>query len=348
MDRSTLDALAAQHRLSPAAIDTALALSGARPTPADWRRFGSRALHAAGIGSLGAGLLFFVAANWQAWGLLGRFALLQVGLLLCVAAAGWRPPPQRVGTAALLLATLFTGGLLALFGQSYQTGADVHELFFTWALLTLPFALAALSGAEWALWFTVLNVGLALLCGWVGPEHMVWRVLGGWGWSRSALLMLPCVVNLGAAGSFVALRRTRFATAAPAWLPRYLMTLGLGYGTAALLPIVTGGLDAGEATASMARATTEASAIVVLYVVLSAAIAIGTWRQRRDVFPLTLLAGSWIAISTAWLGHNLRLNDLGGLFIIALWLIGSSTLAGMGLMRWLRGWRGATPDGAAA
>ena len=70
----------------------------------------------------------------------------------------------------MLLAVLFTGALLALFGQTYQTGADLHELFFTWAALALPFALAAVSGAVWALWWCVLNVGLGLLAvrsGWI-------------------------------------------------------------------------------------------------------------------------------------------------------------------------------------
>jgi uncharacterized membrane protein len=216
MDRPALDQFAAAQRLTAPAIATALGLTGARPATAEWRALAARGLHAAGLGALGAGLLFFVAANWQAWGLLGRFALLQVGLLLGVAVALWRPPPHRVGQAALLLATLFAGGLLALFGQSYQTGADVHELFFTWALLTLPFAVAALSGAVWVLWWTVLNAGLALLCGWLGMDHVVWRVFGGWNWGRSMLLMLPCLVNLIAAGGFLALRRTRFADATPA------------------------------------------------------------------------------------------------------------------------------------
>ena len=102
MDRPALDQFAAAHRLDPAAVEAALGFIGAQPTATEWRAFAARLLHAAGLGALGAGLLFFVAANWQAWGLLGRFALLQAGLLLCVGIALWRPPPQRLGAAALL------------------------------------------------------------------------------------------------------------------------------------------------------------------------------------------------------------------------------------------------------
>lgn len=301
------------------------------PHPHLWRTFAARLL-AAGLGALGAGVIFFVAANWQAWGLLGRFGLLQAGLLSCIAAALWRPPPQRVGQAALLLATLLTGGLLALFGQSYQTGADVHELFFTWALLTLPFAAAALSGAVWAVWWVVLNVGLARLCGGLALDHFFWRVLDGWGWSRAALLMLPCLANLLGAGGYLLLRGTRFFDAAPLWLPRFLLTLGLVYGSAASLP----------------HAADQGNAALMLYAAISVGVAVATWLRRQDVFPLTVLAGSWITISTAWLTHAMRLNDVGELFVIAMWLVASSTVAGMLLMRWLRQWRMAAAEGAAS
>ncbi len=303
-----------------------------RPTPTQWRAFGADLLQAAGLGSLGAGVIFFVAANWQAWGLAGRFGLLQAGLMACVAVALWQPPPSRFGQAALLLATLFTGALLALFGQSYQTGADVHELFFAWALLALPFAVAALSGAVWAVWWVVLNVGLALLCGSLGLDDVFWFMFDGWGRDRATLLMLPCLVNLLGCGGFLLLRRSRFAKAAPVWLVRLLLSVGLGYGAAASLP----------------HMTDHSGAVIALYAVISAGIATATLARRQDVFPLTALAGSWIVVSTVWLTHALRLGDIGELFLIAVWLIGSSTVAGMLLMHWLRQWRATAGGGLAS
>lgn len=302
-----------------------------RPTPAEWRVFGARLLQAAGLGSLGAGVIFFVAANWQAWGLAGRFGLLEAGLAACVAAALWQPPPARIGQAALLLATLFTGALLALFGQSYQTGADVHELFFTWALLALPFAVAALSGAVWAVWWVVLDVGLALLCGGLSLDHFFWRFLDGWGRDRAALLMLPCVANLLGAALFLGLGRTRFVAAAPLWLVRLLLGVGIAYGTAASLPDMS---DHG-------------AGIIALYAVIAIGIAVVSWAQRQDVYPLAVLGASAIAISTAWLGHSMRWNDIGSMFIVTIWLIGSSTASARLLMHRLRQSRAAAANGVA-
>lgn len=301
-----------------------------RPTPAEWRAFGASLLHAAGLGSLGAGIIFFVAANWHAWGLAGRFGLLEAGLVLCVLVALWQPPPSRTGQAGLLLATLLTGALLALFGQSYQTGADVHELFFTWALLTLPFAAAALSGAVWATWWMVLNVGLALLCSGLALGHFFWLILDDWSRNLGMLLMLPCLANLLGAGLFLGLRHSRFAEAAPLWLVRLLLSIGLGYGVTASLPYMT----------------EHSGAVIGLYALISIGIAGATLARQRDVFPLTVLAGCWIAISTVWLAHSMRLNDIGQVFIIAAWLISSSAAASKLVMHLLHQWRDTRTDGA--
>ncbi|HWH83035.1 MAG TPA: DUF2157 domain-containing protein [Burkholderiaceae bacterium] len=343
MDRPSLDTLAARHALGAPAIDAALQLTGLRPDPAQWRDFAARLLHAAGLAGIGAGVVFFVAANWQRFGTLGRFALLQAALVGCVAIALWRPAPARPGQAALLLATLLTGALLALFGQTYQTGADVHELFFGWALLALPFVLAAASGALWALWWGVLNVALALLCGWLGPDHIVWQFVAGWGVGRPLLLMLPWALNLLAAGACLALQRTRLAQATPTWLARGLATLGFAYGTLAVLLVIVGdGRSRGAPPGGL-----EHSGVPFAFIAVALAIGVATWRARRDVFPMALVAASAIVLSTTWLGHAMRLSDIGALFVIALWIVAASTGAGLLLMHWVRSWRVA-PAGAGA
>ena len=344
MDRPAFDAFCQHHALDAPAVRSALQRAGGQPDGAAWRRFAARLLHGAGLGALGAGVLFLVAANWQDYGVLGRFVLLQTSLLACVGVAFWRPPPQATGQAALLLATLLTGGLLALFGQSYQTGADVHELFFVWALLALPFALAGGSGALWALWWCVLNVALALLCGWAGPEHVVWRVLDGHAIGQPALLMLPGLINFAGAAGFASITKTRFAAAAPPWLIRLLTSFGFAYGTVACIGVVVGnGLWREQA----AGASNQGAVVLLVFVALSLATAFITLRRRSDVFNMALLAASWIAISTTGLGHSIRFNDLGSYFLIAFWLIATSTGVGLLLMHWVRAWQ-AKPEGDAA
>ena len=345
MDRPAFDAFCQQHALDAPAVRRALQGHGGQPDAAAWRHFAARLMHGAGLGALGAGVLFFVAANWQDCGVLGRFVLLQSALLACVGVALWRPPPQATGQAALLLATLLTGGLLALFGQSYQTGADVHELFFAWAALALPFALAGGSGAVWAVWWCVLNVALALLCGWVGTGHAVWRVLDGRAIGQPALLMLPCLINFAAAAGFAALAATRFAAAAPHWLVRLLTSFGVGFGTVACIGAVLG---AGLLHNQEMAASSQNAMVVFLFAGTSVLIAWLTLKRRRDAFNMALLAASWIAISTTWLGQSMRFNDLDSFFLIAFWLIATSTAAGLLLMRWGRAWQAPAKQGGAA
>jgi uncharacterized membrane protein len=336
LKRLDLDFLATEYRLPEPAIDLALDLTGNRPDAQAWLKFFGRLLGAAGIGALGAGMVFFVAANWQHYGVIGRFVILQTAFVVCAGIALWRAPPQIVGQAALMLATLLIGGLLALFGQSYQTGADVYELFFTWTALALPFALAGFSGALWAIWWSVLNVALALYCGWLGHEHIIWVLLDRWGIGKSTLLMAACVVNLAGARLFLALARSRFGGAAPYWLVRLLAAFGFVYGTAACIVAVSNGNVWSARTAAM---TGQNWTIVVSFAVICAAIAIATVRSKRDVFPIALIAGSWIAISTATLINQIKFGDVDAFFVISIWLIATSTVASLILMKCVRAWR---------
>ena len=81
MNRKELDAFVEHHQLSAANVDLTLTLARARPTPAETSRFALRALLLAGIISLAAGVVFFVAANWAELRVVGRFALLELLLL---------------------------------------------------------------------------------------------------------------------------------------------------------------------------------------------------------------------------------------------------------------------------
>ncbi|QTD47131.1 DUF2157 domain-containing protein [Ottowia testudinis] len=111
---------------------------------------------------LGAGLIFWVAANWQDQTREFKLHLLEGAVLVSALAALVLP---RLRTACLLLATLALGGLLAFVGQTYQTGADAWQLFLAWAALALAWALAARRDGLWAVWILIVGLALALWSG---------------------------------------------------------------------------------------------------------------------------------------------------------------------------------------
>ncbi|MEQ1516667.1 MAG: DUF2157 domain-containing protein [Usitatibacteraceae bacterium] len=348
MLRSELDHLNAQHHFSAAQISQALSLTGNRPDANAWRQFAITLLRAAGIGGIGAGIIFFVAANWQDYGVMGRFLLLQIGIAAMVAIALWKPPHAEtekyaLGAPALLLATLLTGGLLALFGQTYQTGADVYELFFLWALLTLPFAVAAMSGALWALWWVVLNIALMLYCGWSGPTDNAWALFDRMGFNKATALMLPFAVNLGGATVAYALADrasesewfARLANAAPIWFARMLLAFAFVFGVSACVFVIFPQMSFFSSGNKMAMNT----GVLLVFFFACVGVVVLALKQKRDVFPLAVIAGSFVVISTTFITKVIKNPEIGTMFVIAAWLIATSTAAAFVLMHYVRAWR---------
>jgi uncharacterized membrane protein len=333
MNRTELDTFVEHHKLPPAGVELALELTQSRASAFEMRAFAIRALRLAGALSLAAGVIFFVAANWQELHVAGRFALLQILFLGGMAVAFWQPPPLPLGRFGMLASFIMTGALLALFGQTYQTGADVYELFLTWALLGAVFVIAGQWSVVLAAWVFVLNVALALFCGFQPRDGLFWSLFGSWGLSDSQLLLLPTAVNLALWFGCESGRHTPFGHLAPSWLRRFVLACALAFGTWA------GGfaMFADEPGGQAGRDIDVVS--LVLIAIALAAVASYTLRQRSDVFPLTAIAASVIVLGTCAI---VRANDSGGvgmLFVMALWLVIASTVAGRVLIGRVREWR---------
>ncbi|MDR2709916.1 MAG: DUF2157 domain-containing protein [Burkholderiales bacterium] len=146
-----------QNALSAQQVPAALRLAGIPPPSHEWRAWIDRLLLWLGVAALLSGLIFFVAANWSGMGRFFKFALAESVIIVSLAAYVWGAR-FRYGNAALLVASLALGALLALIGQTYQTGADTYQLFLVWALLILPWVLAARLPALWVLWLAILHV----------------------------------------------------------------------------------------------------------------------------------------------------------------------------------------------
>ena len=120
-----------------------------------------------GILFLLAGVIFFFAANWKAMSPLYRFGVLEGAVALAALVAAWRGVEGLGGQLFLLVASVLTGVLLAVFGQVYQTGADAFEVYALWAGLILVWVCLARSLALWTFWIFVAQVALVLFGGQV-------------------------------------------------------------------------------------------------------------------------------------------------------------------------------------
>ncbi|GGX43832.1 DUF2157 domain-containing protein [Saccharospirillum salsuginis] len=182
-----------QDALAPKDIQKALTSSGLYPGGADWYRFLDRLLLWMASLALAASVVFFVAYNWDAWGRFARFGIVEVAILLAVAAYVRWEHHRIAAQAALLAATLSLGALLALVGQVYQTGADPWQLFFAWAVLMLPWALLGRAVILWVVWVALLNLSGVLYFQSFGLFGLMFESA----WSMYWLLFLFNVLVLG-------------------------------------------------------------------------------------------------------------------------------------------------------
>lgn len=116
-------------------------------------------------GLIGFGAILWIAANWDSFDKFARFALVGGAFLLACLTAILRP---SLRIPAALVAFCTVGGLFALFGQVYQSGADAWQLFALWAALGLPLALAARHDVVFVAWVLVAFTGVNLWAGTTG------------------------------------------------------------------------------------------------------------------------------------------------------------------------------------
>ncbi len=163
--RRTIEQLLQQDILPLKNAEAAATHLEVYPSKRTWLDFFNKALLIIGAVALVLSLVFFIAYNWQNLGKIGKFALVEGALVITIAlyvALSFRRQFQLIRQLLLLIASIITGSLLALFGQIYQTGADTWQLFFAWAILITPWVVIARFPALWLLWLGLINAFLLL------------------------------------------------------------------------------------------------------------------------------------------------------------------------------------------
>ncbi|MGY4877500.1 DUF2157 domain-containing protein [Vreelandella aquamarina] len=278
--RRELVSLIEQGAIRPEEVPRAVQVAGLTPSPRAWRQLIDRLLLWSGSLALAFAVLFFVAYNWVDMGRLPRFALVQAALLSAAGMAVWGSARMVLFRVALTSVFVLTGVLLALVGQVYQTGADPWQLFFLWALLSLPLVWVARFDALWVAWLVLLNL-------------TVWLYSRTWGgfldsmfFAGSAGLWGMALINLSAQAVW------EWGTQRRSWPGRWaICLLALGSGVPLTLLMMT--WVSGE--------TFALAPIVAIYPVWLAVL-YGVYRQwRLDLFMLAGGCVSGIAVLTSLL-----------------------------------------------
>lgn len=341
--RRTIEQLLQQDILPLKNAEAAATYLEVYPSKRTWLDFFNKALLIIGAVALVLSLVFFIAYNWQNLGKIGKFALVEGALAITIAlyvSLSFRRQFQLIRQLLLLIASIITGSLLALFGQIYQTGADTWQLFFAWAILITPWVVIARFPALWLLWLGLINAFLLLYLDVANLQFIKYSLQNI---SQVAILALF---------NFIAF---------------YSWLIGFDNKTSSSIPYLFHRINVKKSTAQINSAQTNSSLHWSTYVVgflstffmtylaivtvfdngniwatLIATIVWLGWcgfmlwqfyQRRLDLLMLTYLSFSIIIVVMFWVGKWL-LDDFegGGFLLLALLLIGMSSAA----VVWLR------------
>lgn len=307
--RERLRAWRADGALDENAWRRALDLIGPWPDPVSWRWFLRGVTLWLAVALLGAAVICFIAANWEALGRAARLYGLQAAIVLATLAA-WRLRLDRpAGQAALLLAGILLGGLLALIGQTYQTGADTWQLFAVWSALLVPWLVAGVSMPTSLLWLAVTNVGLFLLVDERSSDDAIpWIAIG--------LLDVGALLLWQWLGRHAHGLRGRTGPRIAAAAGLVLLTLAAFFGIV---------IDRDSVVLSL-----------LAWLAGAALVFWRAWQWPRDLVLLALVALSVIVVDTTLAARGLveiRDPDSGVFLLLAVMVIGQASLASVWLRR---------------
>ena len=150
--------IAMQLRWRPLVYRRALQLVGVPPDAERWRQLAERFLLLFASLMICTGIAALFAYNWAELDRFVKFGAIEIGILGCVALAWYRGLDALSGQSALFGASALVGLLLAVYGQTYQTGADPYGLFLSWALLILGWAIIGRQPGIWMLMVILANL----------------------------------------------------------------------------------------------------------------------------------------------------------------------------------------------
>ncbi|ARU59338.1 multipass membrane protein [Oleiphilus messinensis] len=180
----------------------AFELTGYRPSTTQWLNGIDLFLRLLGCALILAGIAAFFAFNWASMHHFAKFAVLQLVIIASIFASSRLPRQSLAGQCCLFSGAFCTGILIAVFGQTYQTGADHYGLFLLWALLITPWVWIGRQSGLWLLWLLLLN--LTLITYWTEVFRPPWdefaRIFGPLFWltqsiNDSELALLLVMLN---------------------------------------------------------------------------------------------------------------------------------------------------------
>lgn len=313
--RSTLIELIEQGAIPVQKIGDALIVTHVVPTGRSWRTFIDHLLLGLGGLALAFAVMFFIAFNWEELGRFAKFGMVAALMILAILSYCKFGEESATGKVSMLVATILLGGMLSLYGQTYQTGADSWQLFFTWALLMLPWAIIGRFPVIWILWVLLINISIVLY--YQTFQNVVWGMLD----SSASTVWRIFFFNILALAVWELLAGIWDWLAEERWAIRFL-AVGSGLPlTWLVLFKIFDGADVGTYT-------------VLVWTIWLALLYLMYRKIRPDLFMLAGGCLSGITVTISFVAYKLlRDLDAGGFLALTLLVVGMGAAAAFWLKK---------------
>jgi uncharacterized membrane protein len=304
--------LAERKMLDESALSGELESSVYADLPA-WKGFLRLLLLSLGLGFLACGIVFFLAYNWADMPKTAKILLATAGVVIPVLLALFPRFTPLVRNGLMTTGAFMVGGLFAVLGQIYQTGADAYDLFLAWWVFTLLWVIIIDFDWLWLLSLVLLNTTIGLYA-----EQVAFN------WSSGTVWLLLLLVNLGALFGFSYVGEK---VREKAYSRTFLLILALGASITAVSGFTA---ELFESANGWGR-----SMLLLLVPVLLVACAYLSYR-RKELAYLAITAISLITISTATVLN--ALEDTEGFFLASAWVLGTTVFSSFQLNKLRKDW----------
>lgn len=133
-----------------------------KATGAEWIKFLKFLSIGAGAGFLLSGVIFFFAYNWSEMHRFTKMGIVGALMLACYGGVFLTKKNLIVQNVLITAMSVIVGVMLALYGQVYQLEADSYQMFLTWGLAILVWAIAADFYPLWLIEIGLFCMSIAL------------------------------------------------------------------------------------------------------------------------------------------------------------------------------------------
>jgi uncharacterized membrane protein len=136
-----------------------------------WKKFLKIFFITLSVGLFSAGVIMFFAYNWTYIHKFAKLALLEGLVCICVLLVLVTKFNTGIKNLLITGATVFAGGLFAVFGQIYQTGANAYDFFLGWTIAVSLWVLVAGFAPLWLIYIALINTTIVLYFAQVAPQR---------------------------------------------------------------------------------------------------------------------------------------------------------------------------------